>query len=104
VALDFCLITKEGAPMEAAPVAADRHRGLIELAGRNGGSPLLMRMRDYSQDVRWSADEVVGLAEELRRLIGLDDCPEPVADTAMLMLNVCRYAEREGASIEAIAD
>ncbi len=63
-----------------------------------------MRMSDYGQDVRWTAAEVVALAAELQRLIEREDCPESVADTAMLMLNVCRYAEREGASIEAIAD
>ena len=104
MALDFCLITKEGRPMESTPVGVERHEEFFAVAGRTGKTPLLMRMSDYDRDVVYEPSEVQGLAAELKHVIGLNGCPESVAETAMLMLSVCEIADSEGARIEAISD
>lgn len=104
MSLDFCLITKEGVPMEAAPIGSPQHRELISVARRSARMPLLLRMSDYHKDTVYEPAEVSSLAAELSWLIGNGNCPESVAETAMLMLSVCEYATTEGAGIEAIAD
>jgi hypothetical protein len=104
MALDFCLITKEGRPMESTPVGPERHEEFFAVAGGTGKTPLLMRMSDYHRDVVYDPTEIKRLAAELKLVIGLNDCPESVAETAMLMLSVCEIADSEGARIEAISD
>lgn len=67
MSLDLALMNEDGRPVSQVRLAVAQHRRLIE-ASAELDLPLLQRMRDFYEDVEYSAQEMGPLAREVERL------------------------------------
>jgi hypothetical protein len=94
MALDWCILGLDGAPVVTAAMEPDGHH---ELLSRGGHLPLLARAADYYTDAEYTPSEVRTLLDELSALGPLNDAEEKLAV-------LCREALHRGCGIVALAD
>jgi hypothetical protein len=103
MALDIVVLSDARERLQSVPVEYAEHNDLIA-AARRGGAELLLRWAPYYEDATIDVDELPRFANELQTLAAAEGTPPSTRALARRLMDLVKFARREGKPVLAYAD
>jgi hypothetical protein len=103
MALDFCILSKEGYPTDTVEIGVDLHHSLIEIVLQKNLT-LFKRITDYYEDADFIPSEMNALSVEIKQILETSCITKELINSLLELLHLINKAQQKGCGLSVIAD